>query len=884
MIESRAKEKFKTTLVINDFNGLNQYLDVNQMPVGVFKEVINLYNDDRLILRARPGTTAKETIEKTYDDNIPLYRIQHLSGIDNIGECVVAEWKQYPLDNNPQTRALYYTKTPFINDSWKLLVASIDYEGEVYPYRMAVYKGQLWITNGMYPVKIWNGISVKNLSNPDSLRPGKDSFMKGKSILVFMNRIWFANTPESPYNLICNKFTDDNGKWVGADSMEAWDASMINSFPEMIYIYGMRQLTPQSMMLFTKGGIFVIQFMENGEPSDLRKVSDICCVDGEYYNTDIPLAFSVEKRGYFYDGIKFSELKPICDSLADNVVNPFPLDKQLLIRTSEEFKENGTFHRTTVDWKKDVLTLGVCSSPLYGEESDSVEIGDCQQIGTTFTSGQSFTVEAWGSENLNIGKAVSDIAVQMFNDTNDHSDASDVDVELIIAKYDSPPVLFGKQVHKIIARKTATAKWGYREVTFSFIGLPELVVLEPGEVYYISVRRIGGAIDQISWVFWSDIYSGGMAWRPDRFHDETTAGMASPNFDFSFRILYFSSSLTQRNEPEDTCPQYISKVYFDNDVTNLFQGRMISVSYLLPGKLIAENNNTDYELACYLQVRGQDTPFLPDATTPVWAGVATANAMAETLHAGCMTARLGMNERFGKYFQFRIIFRREEGYQPLSCQTPEVYSIQIHTQQQEGQIIARQTTDMAFLLLKGTKFSFTQKGWYKWSNLPLTDIVEYDKTRWGVVGDDKQWTGTEHKYYYLEFSDTKKVDYTLNPLLDLGIPTTLKTGILDCGLPESDKRFRKIRILMETDIDEPVSLNIQYHTSETSGSIAGEMVMTPTPLAYTQLRLLEIPFPEGVWGKWIVLDNIQASSVQWFRGIKSIELLYEVRRIVGDRI
>jgi len=217
-------------------------------------------------------------------------------------------------------------------------------------------------------------------------------------------------------------------------------------------------------------------------------------------------------------------------------------------------------------------------------------------------------------------------------------------------------------------------------------------------------------------------------------------------------------------------------------------------------------------------------------------------------------------------------------------QTPEVYSIQIHTQQQEGQIIARQTTDMAFLLLKGTKFSFTQKGWYKWSNLPLTDIVEYDKTRWGVVGDDKQWTGTEHKYYYLEFSDTKKFDYTLNPSLNSGIPTTLKTGILDCGLPESDKRFRKIRILMETDIDEPVSLNIQYHTSETSGSIAGEMVMTPTPLAYTQLRLLEIPFPEGVWGKWIVLDNIQASSVQWFRGIKSIELLYEVRRIVGDRI
>lgn len=843
--------KVKETTTIDTFGGLNEHAFIHKIAKEQFKALNNVIADERGMLYARDGT-------KYYPSTKKILHWEVLE-IQGKGLCVIIEVQ------DGSDRKIYWSQD--LTTTWldaDHLICTMDYN--VYPCQFLEFKGRLWITDGMSSVKIWDGIECVDLSDK--------AFMRGRYMVKFRGKIWMLHTPESGYNIVQGRFTDDDDFDVEMSDEDAWSGLNITALRDCISIVGARPLSDTVLAIYSKGGVFGLR-VEGKYATDFYRMADIRCVEG-HYNKHFPVVFSEDKKGYIWTGSNWKLLDEIEDTLKDDTNNPFPLEEEIFVVSTEDFNQ-GHFdtNGATAGWGKDVLTPGYTFDEAGDDDAAKIakgfkdekwgRKGDTDGDENTNTPiyhdsshacAQSFTVvpsHKYGADTWewNLCKRCKGVSIWVWRKST--GDETTFRVELV--KFENPPVLASDYGEVLAYGNFTTETEG---IQHKYIWWNTPVNLEVGKQYYIRVWNTPGDNVDHRWQTNDAVYAGGKHYSASGLRITRTA---------SFTIWYARhiGNLAGGNS-------YYSPVFTADDIV---KGKLFSVAYEM-------GHDTDFRIFFRSSTSSFDWDDDPTAG-PSWDdNVWDITHGEDKIKTNCFL--LDLADRITstkKYFQYRIEFYPPgQGTYPLGC-IPKIYGVKIQYQTQEG-IIKTFTNDTHnWLMLKNSALVLTPAGWYKIydyaagtpQKLMLDSMILWENELWMSTGADQT---PNNEYYYLKFEEAYTKDYDNEAGFERDIWMTVKSGALDCGCSKNDKGFRRMRILEEIKCVNVMPLKVEYSTEKGDGTLD----TTPpacTPIDSPHIKLWEEGFGEDTHGKWIILTITQKKAL--VRKIKEIELQYFVERI-----
>lgn len=755
------KASGKPELKINVFGGLAQQYGVNEIPREHQVDILNGYVDRTRMLMAREGS---QLYIHTEDEKIISMRRLSLPGgyARMLAEFVKTSTNKVGFRLSGDPTAGYpahwgQMAKADVSGSSYLDGTALWLDFDSYPCSFLTYSNKLFITNGADRVWLYDREVAFPLINVDA--SGNEEFdshfMRGRHICLFRKRIWLANTPEASYNIVCNRFHNiDDGRDVYADQYGAWEDAVPSSFPEMIEIVGLMPLSERTLGVWSKGGIFALDVDVNGVVANVRKLSDISCVEGDYLIPELPMAFDVKRRAYLWTGQTFKEMEEIKDIIWDKDTNPFKLTEEIHFNTKNEWDRGsyltggGTY--TASDWIPDVLTIAPdTANDLVGEKMDegidntfSVEIKNRKLA-------QSFTCSAWDGGG-NIPHSIKGVELHCLSFAG--GTAPTLQVELV--EYGSYPDKIGTGTlcdRKVLATWTKeNADVGGEWKRFES-AVPKIeATLKVGKEYFIEIQQTVGT-KKMNWSGKNTTEKGypyGISWVD-----------AEPDLQdsFGFRVIYVPAC--QRGVANKA--EYKSPIFQRNDVI----GQILSWTEIIP----KDGNDDD--------MGGVVVKFATkDVNTGLWD---TENVTWWTVTNPYDLHHLPLKN----YFQIKF-----ELYNSTMNNTPLIYAFKIHYEiygavgVSGGQIIATENRGRVFLSLEGETLIRTPKGWYRYDeNLGITRTIN-----WGISGTGSTGLYTHCKEVYrgtvtgagnetFTFRDTSR-DFAVNELANWTAEMLIGTG------------------------------------------------------------------------------------------------------------
>jgi hypothetical protein len=835
-----------------------------------------------------------------------------LSGLP--ANSYIARWEKIYIHNRPFVVAEVLVPktvgaiTNYVQQVWvsTILPPSWQYIGQMcadpttigdfwtYPLSFVVFRGMLWITNGKDAVQVWDGIqtSMWIVSSETVLADQRNDlvFIRGRYVVVFKHRIWMLNTPESSVNIVYSKFTDtDTGMIVSPDDPKAWDALKRSNIPELIEIMGGKPLSENVLGIWAKGGIYGLYF--NGDvPSDLVKISDIKCSEGNYLNTKEILAFDeTTSKAFSYDG-NFKEIDKIETTLQSNA---FPKSNEVMIDSQEDWN-NGYFDliakpdfagftmanckKTTASWSKGTLTPEYdiqvnLEDNVEGERNIDYEDLSASLWHTRLSeykrgSAQSFLCELFTKDitdpEPNIAKISVGVSLYLASSSGNNED---IVIELL--KYNDFPNIIGKGDFEVIASTTTTITAGM-DWTWVKLFWDEEVKLNFGDVYYVSVYvpTPSGSVGKVHWGATSSATQlTGSSYLGMGKAGADTVGMIDTGYIRAIRFWY--------------APAMIAKeCFYDSPIVDqwnsVLRGRLFSADVEIEDGFEAVGK-MEYQI----WVRARDSFGTWAEIDTGWVENNGVGLYGWTEIEKIEDLRYHLYNGYPSAFQIRI--RLKTAYDKT---VPMVHFMKMNVLTQSGQIEAFQDeNDILYLMLTSDCPVFSE-AWTIWKDLHLTSLLHWKYywtnklNLWGTTGTHQIIDGSgAPSYYFLGFNETYTQDY-IGSGTPIDFQFDIETSMLDCGLPENDKVFKRMRLTGVQNYIEKIPYFCTGYTEQKAVS-KNPFPLTNTPTATSggrdEIKLWSLHFAGQTVGKFLKISSLK-NYAKYIRRIKSIILEIEPRR------